>query len=568
MSFAKRVSWQTYGYDAVGNTTASNDDAAGFYDRSLGTITNGTANAGPYQLKAASQPNGTRSGALTAAYDDAGNLVSMAVQRDGPCLPTGAVCSQRYAYEWDEVGNLSRARRWDLASPGAATDALPSGTPAAELLYAYAGGERVLKTAVDSSANELHTVYVFGSLELRRAQFVSGDYERTSATEAAYLSASGVRLARLYYAETDVPTLSSGYLHVLFELPDHLGSASFVIDKDTSELVEATRYEAYGSVESDYRPERWNSYRADYRFTGKEEDIEVGLAYFGARYYAPALGRWISADPLAVHSPGEADLNVYAYVHGRVFVAIDPLGLEGFFESPRNMGILQAVGGVLEITTGALVTAGTLGGGTALGVALIAHGADTTQAAVRQVVTDQPAHTGVYHAGKGAAQLAGADPATAQKVGTGTEITVSLGLALWSTGPGIVKSFKAWKDSAQLGATATKGTGAAPLAQATTAAIRDDSHRGGCGPEHERGHEIHGRWRPSDTAGSSRGGSRRRGNTADHQGFERRDAGAGGEACERAERYRCGESDAVRKADAADHRAKRGQLDSSQGRRR
>ena len=329
VSFSKRLSWQTYAYDAVGNTTSSNDDASGFYDRSLGTITNGTASAGPYQLKAATHASGTRAGQLTAAYDDTGNLVSMAVRRDGPCVPTGALCSQRYAYEWNEIGQLARARRWDLSTAGHATDPLPSGAPAAELRYAYADGERVLKTAVDSASNELHTVYVFGSLELRRAQFISGDYERTAATEVPYLLASGVRLARVFYATHDVPTLGNGHRHVLFELPDHLGSASFVVDKDTSELVEATRYEAYGSVESDYRPERWASYRSDYRFTGKEDDIEVGLAYFGARYYSPALNRWISADPLAVHEPGAADLNAYAYVHGRIYVATDPNGLLG-----------------------------------------------------------------------------------------------------------------------------------------------------------------------------------------------------------------------------------------------
>lgn len=64
------------------------------------------------------------------------------------------------------------------------------------------------------------------------------------------------------------------------------------------------------------------------RFTGKEEDVEVGLQYFGKRYLSPYLGRWISADPLAVHAPGEADLNLYAYVHGNVLIAVDPLGLE------------------------------------------------------------------------------------------------------------------------------------------------------------------------------------------------------------------------------------------------
>ena len=36
----------------------------------------------------------------------------------------------------------------------------------------------------------------------------------------------------------------------------------------------------------------------------------------------------MSADPLAVHEPGEADANLYAYVSGMTLKSIDPLGLE------------------------------------------------------------------------------------------------------------------------------------------------------------------------------------------------------------------------------------------------
>jgi len=32
-------------------------------------------------------------------------------------------------------------------------------------------------------------------------------------------------------------------------------------------------------------------------FTGKEQDSETGLVYFGARYYMPAMGRWSAVDP-------------------------------------------------------------------------------------------------------------------------------------------------------------------------------------------------------------------------------------------------------------------------------
>ncbi len=327
--FAGRVLSQTFQYDWLGNTAQSSDDANGFYDRSLGIIVNGTGQ-GPYQLQAATGANGS----LSAAYDASGNLVSLAVARAGACLPVGAVCSQRFAYLWDEAGRLMDARRWDAASPGLATDPLPSTVPDAELQYAYdASDERTLKTAIgaggalaSAGGGNMYSAHVFDSLELRGTTWDGTDYVRTSSTEVAFLDAHGVRLARLHYALEDEPSASSGQLHVLFELPDHMGSTDLVVDHDTSELVEATTYYPLGARESDYRPARWASFREDYGFSSKEDDPEVGLLYFGKRYLNPALGRWASADPLAVQTAG-ADLNLYAYVHGQLYVAIDPSGL-------------------------------------------------------------------------------------------------------------------------------------------------------------------------------------------------------------------------------------------------
>ncbi len=99
-----------------------------------------------------------------------------------------------------------------------------------------------------------------------------------------------------------------------------------MIDKSTGELVEQTSYDAYGGVESDYRTARWSQFREDYKFTGKEEDLEAGLVYFGARYYQPNLGRFISPDPLTLHN-ASGDMNPYAYVSGRTTMATDPMGL-------------------------------------------------------------------------------------------------------------------------------------------------------------------------------------------------------------------------------------------------
>jgi RHS repeat-associated protein len=334
VSFPQRILYQSFNYDWLGNSTGTDDDAKGFYDRSLGTIAQGNTTRGPYQLYAAGNSAASvRSGTLDTSYDISGNLTGLWLQRNGPCLPAGAKCSQRLVYEWDEVGRLARARRWDITSVGTRTPTIPVATPDADLRYTYdSDDQRVLKTAQDALGAQRHTVYVFGSLELRGADWLvnSGnpalsDYEDSVDTEVPYLAAHGVSLGRVAY-DANAPSIAGGKMHVLLELTDHLGSTGIVIDKSTGELVERTTYQVYGSTESDYRPARWGSFREDHRFTGKEEDVEVGLMYFGARYYAPGLGRWISPDPLAVHGLG-ADLNLYAYVHGAVLRATDPSGL-------------------------------------------------------------------------------------------------------------------------------------------------------------------------------------------------------------------------------------------------
>jgi RHS repeat-associated protein len=355
VQFTSRPLRQTFEYDWLGNTAKTGDDAKGFYDRSLGTIAQGDASK-PYQLTHAQIAEGPNAGELWAKYDVAGNLTRLDVDRDGTCL--GGTCSQRFEYRWDEVGRLVRARRWDTADNVGIFNTFPTGAPAADLRNLYdAGDQRVLKEAVDAESDKSYAVYLFETLELRGAQYgaygynpanplvPATDYEVSEWTAVPYLLANGVRLARLAYENAASPTVVSlpqppadtteagevaanPQLHVFFELGDHLGSTSVVLDKATGELVERSTFQGYGATESDYRPERWKDFREDYKFTGKEEDVEVGLQYFGKRFLNPYLGRWVSADPLAVHAPGSADLNVFAYVKGTILISVDPFGLD------------------------------------------------------------------------------------------------------------------------------------------------------------------------------------------------------------------------------------------------
>jgi RHS repeat-associated protein len=68
-----------------------------------------------------------------------------------------------------------------------------------------------------------------------------------------------------------------------------------------------------------------------YKFTGKERDTESGLDYFGARYYASSMGRWMSPDPGKLnmkHLLNPQKWNKYAYVLNNPLSLIDPDGLE------------------------------------------------------------------------------------------------------------------------------------------------------------------------------------------------------------------------------------------------
>lgn len=309
-----RTAWQSFVYDALGNVVASDDDQHATWDRSQGDA---SFDAGrPTRL--------TATAAAQVHYDESGNMVDVFVHRPGPC-EHGQPCNQRFVYDWDEVGQLATARRWDLASVEDDPARFPTpaaGLPARELRYAYSGGQRTLKTAVEADG-DVHSLEVFDSLRLNRTTLQDGDYVRTAENEAVYFGRAG----RVIYGAADLPGATTAHARLLIELGDHLGSASVILDQETGEVVEKVSYDAIGNVDADYRPTRWRSFREDLRFTEKEEDVEVGLTYFGARYLSTNLGRWISPDPLTVHGWG-GDANPYAYVSGRTMSAVDPWGLE------------------------------------------------------------------------------------------------------------------------------------------------------------------------------------------------------------------------------------------------
>ena len=65
------------------------------------------------------------------------------------------------------------------------------------------------------------------------------------------------------------------------------------------------------------------------RYTGKERDSESGKDYFGARYYASSMGRFMSPDPgnAGADITNPQSWNMYSYVLNNPLTNIDPTGM-------------------------------------------------------------------------------------------------------------------------------------------------------------------------------------------------------------------------------------------------
>jgi RHS repeat-associated protein len=105
-------------------------------------------------------------------------------------------------------------------------------------------------------------------------------------------------------------------LYYLFS--DHLGSTSVVYNTNNDTWT-TQRYYPYGSTRSGEAP-------TDRLFTGQRFDATIGLYDYGARFYDPALGRFISADPIVPEPGNPQSLNRYSYVYNNPLRYVDPSG--------------------------------------------------------------------------------------------------------------------------------------------------------------------------------------------------------------------------------------------------
>jgi RHS repeat-associated protein len=105
-------------------------------------------------------------------------------------------------------------------------------------------------------------------------------------------------------------------LHYL--LTDHLGSTSVSYDAVTVQVT-PQKYMPWGELRGN-----GNGLPTDYTFTGQKWEEEIELMNFKARFYDPALGRFLSADTIV--PGGVQGLDRYAFVFNNPLRYIDPSG--------------------------------------------------------------------------------------------------------------------------------------------------------------------------------------------------------------------------------------------------
>ncbi len=271
-----------------GSLTSAYYSQAYSYD-AQGRLTSGAI--GAYTYGDASHPHAVTSiggAAYTASYDAVGDMTCRAPNSSVTCsgTPTGATMS------YDAERRLSG---WQNT---------PS-SPTVQTAYLYDGEGNRIESWVDTNGTQTTAGYLMGGLE-----------ERTnSGTITKYLGAKGL--------PTAIRVGTAGSLNYL--ATDGLGSVSVAVD-GSGNVVASQLYGPYGA--SRYSSGTMPTSKG---FTGQQADATTGLDYYGARYYDPAAGQFISADSVL------DGLSRYAYVAGNPATLVDPSGHE-FLEEEKDGG--------------------------------------------------------------------------------------------------------------------------------------------------------------------------------------------------------------------------------------
>jgi len=309
----------TASFDGVGNVTAYNDSVMGnwaFGYDTLNRLSAATISSGPYS-----------DDSICWSYDSFGNRTDEQLVSGGgftnsigaPCqtaagttplfdmkeyytvdgTPTGADNGKNQAtgtsagaYTYDAAGNVTSGSGHQYLYDAEGSICAVQGDPNTGYLY-NAEGRRIAKGTItswscDPSVNgfQLTESYALGQGGEQMSMFNgSGQWQRSNVYGAGRLLA----------------TYDASGLH--FHITDPLGTRRVQVSGNSATAgIPELDYQSlpFGDMPQTVPDPNALSAANDatpLHFTGKARDTESGNDYFGARYYASAMGRWMSPDP-------------------------------------------------------------------------------------------------------------------------------------------------------------------------------------------------------------------------------------------------------------------------------
>lgn len=242
------------------------------------------------------------------------------------------------ALTWDNNGNLDQHgtadyqwtygnRLWRVVKPTSTTE------------YAYDSSDR--RTIVIEDGVMTRTLWS-GSDEV-------GEYDAAGALRRRFIpDGSGAMDARLAMVAAD-GTVS--WFHT-----NHQGSV-IAMSNGAGAAIAFANYSEYGKFGTDAsgNPLTAPPGGSPFGYTGRQWDAKAGLYNYRARYYDPALGVFLSMDPIG----SQDDPNLYMYVRNDPVSLTDPTGENPLAGCAVGAGIGAAAGGVGAIpgcAIGATVT--------------------------------------------------------------------------------------------------------------------------------------------------------------------------------------------------------------------
>ena len=313
-----------YTYDAVGNRTQVVENTG----RTV-TYTYNEVNQLTKEI-VSNDPNGNNT-TTTFTYDDVGNLVTKTIDGISESYTYNAndqlTAKGSVTYTYDPNGNLidDDTNSYEYDSKNRLVKVT---TPTQTIEYTYDAEDHRIAKIVEGST----TTYLIDT-NTPFAQVITESKE--NGTEVHYTYGNGL--------------LSDGS-HTF--LTDALGSTRGLVD-NSEQLTDSYSYTPYGTLSS-HEGTSENSFL----FTGEQLDSETGNYYLRARYYDPAISRFLSRDTYDGKLNDPLSQNHYLYAGGNPVMYVDPSG-HFFGGFAGSLGLMTSIS---SLATSGLISLGVTGG--------------------------------------------------------------------------------------------------------------------------------------------------------------------------------------------------------------